>query len=192
MEQFTGRGQAAHCSGTLLPHRKGENAVSVTNFKTNFVVGRRNVNIAKLLSVLWGGVFGVWQTTPLLIRDSVTVAVLFFTLDTFSGFVRACFEGRMRSRSLPTGAVKKGLQYMLLTCLFGGFGLIAHNPMLIMPALGIVIMTEASSIIENVYWMQQGGAQMPVGLREMVQRMGRYLATEAMDAKPEPEKEVAK
>ena len=147
------------------------------------------MNVAKLLAALWGGVFGVWQTTPLLIRDSVTVAVLFFTLDTFSGFVRACFEGRMRSRSLPQGVVKKGLQYLLITGVFGGFGLIAHNPMLIMPALGVVIMTEASSIIENVYWMQQGGAKMPVGLREMVQRMGRYLATEALEAKPEPEKE---
>lgn len=150
------------------------------------------MNLAKLFAALWGGVFGVWQTTPLIIRDSVATAVLFFALDTFSGFIRACFEGRMRSRSLSQGALKKAAQYFLLTCLFGGFGLIARNPMLIMPALGIVIMTEASSIIENVYWMQQGGAKMPSGLREMVQRMGRYLASEPLEPlkpKPDPEKE---
>ena len=166
--------------------------ISNVGTKVYFFEEKRPLNTAKVIAQIWGALVGMWVGMPVLIQDSMIAVVVLWTLDTGSGYVLAGMEGRIRSRTLAQGAVKKALQYGLLIGTFGVFAMIAHSPLVAMPAFGVVIMTEASSIIENVYRMEQGGAKMPGGLREMVRRLGKYLAVSAEEPPATPATPVTK
>lgn len=144
--------------------------------------------MSKAVAYVWGALLAAWTATPQNVREGIQVAVFFYVLDTVTGYILAGMEGRARSRTLFQGAIKKALQYSSLVCLFAGLGVIAQNRIVIFVGLGVVIMAEATSILENVYLMQNGGAKMPVGMDTLIARIGRYLAVSAAPpAVPPPE-----
>lgn len=146
--------------------------------------------MSKSVAYAWGSMLALWATTPRIIRDGIIVAVVFYVVDTITGYALAWMEGRVRSKTLFQSAFKKALQYSALIVLFAGISLLVQNPLMAFPGIGIVIMTEVTSILENVYKMQEGGAKMPIGIDDLLSRIGRYLAVgrtaELMQPPPGP------
>jgi phage-related holin len=131
----------------------------------------------KWLSGTAAGILAILSSAPQLIRDAVIVTVVFILMDTFTGFVRACLEGRARSRSLLRGVTAKAVQYVLLFTLFGGAAILSRNVYMNLGAFGIIIGVESVSIIENLYAMEKvGGVKLPRWARSLVGRVGKYLA----------------
>lgn len=133
--------------------------------------------LMKWLAGAAAGILAALTQAPQLIRDAVVVSVVFLLADTLTGFIRACMEGRARSRSLLRGVTAKGVQYTLLFTLFGGAAILAHNVYINLGAFGIIIGVESVSIIENLYAMERlGGVKLPRWARDLVGRVGKYLA----------------
>lgn len=162
----------------------------IANIRTIFPI-RREFPVGKVIANVWGALLAIWTQTPKNVQDGIQVAVWFFVMDTLTGYVLAAMEGRARSRTLFEGAIKKAMQYSSLVGLFAGIGVIAANRYIIFVGIGLVVMTEATSILENVYKMQSGGAKMPVGMDTLIARVGRYLAASGQGVSVAPPVENA-
>lgn len=118
----------------------------------------------------------VWSQSPSLIQQCVWGAVILFFADMATGLWRAKLEKRWRSRRLIEGAVTKIVQFSGLFAAFAAVSVVVHNVHLMLGWFSIILSYEFMSIIENVYAMERYGVRMPPFARDLINRVGKYLA----------------
>lgn len=128
-------------------------------------------------------VAGVYAAMPDHVRMGAQVMVLFLVLDGITGVHRAARKGEVSSHRMRGGLWTKLRQYAGIVGIFGGISILTQSAYSLTAGLIIVTAMEATSIIENVLYLQtHGGAPLPRWAVELLMSKQKYFAGAAQAA----------
>ena len=129
-----------------------------------------------------------WMFPTPLLRETVIVAMVAVAIDTMTGLMAAWQSGQISSRGFAR-VIIKGAGYFSVCFVASAAtryvpGLTDMHGFGVGAALGVILLTELISILENVHRM---GLELPFGLTAILQQR---LAQAQTAAKPNPETET--